>query len=106
MLTAAACIGLAYGSVVPTMQLVALEQPSPERVNVVMAIYFAFPDLGMAAGSYLVGVCIPLLGYATLYMLLWPFVLSVALFHYMASGQKEVALPPAGLPLQGLTERL
>lgn len=105
MFCAAALVGFAYGIFTPAMQMVALQHSPQNRVNVVTATYFTFLDLGMAAGSYLVGVCIPLVGFATLYSLLCPFALSVALLYYWVCGRNREMPGLVCLPEQEFTEK-
>jgi MFS family permease len=89
MFSAAALIGFSYGIAVPSLQALAYHQSPAQRLGVVTATYFTMFDLGMGAGSYLVGVFIPLLGYANLYLLLSPFVLAVALLYHSICGKNR-----------------
>jgi MoxR-like ATPase len=85
---AAGLIGSAYGITAPSFQTLAFHQSPPHRANVVTATYFTFYDLGLGAGAYLAGVLIPHLGYANLYLLLNPFVLSAAVLYYVICRRK------------------
>lgn len=96
MFSAAALIGFAYGIAVPSLQALAYHQSPPHRIGVVTATYFTLFDLGMGAGSYLVGVCIPLVGYANLYFLLSPFILAVAPLYRLTCGRKRACCGISG----------
>jgi predicted MFS family arabinose efflux permease len=89
MFASAGLIGSAYGITAPSFQTLAFHQSPPHRANVVTATYFTFYDLGLGAGAYLAGVLIPLLGYANIYLLLSPFVLSAALLYYVICRRKK-----------------
>lgn len=82
ILAAAALIGFAYGAAVPGLLTLAIQKSPAHRTSAVTATYFTFLDSGLGIGSYLVGVFIPLLGYARLYLLLSPLMLIVALLYY------------------------
>jgi predicted MFS family arabinose efflux permease len=89
LFVAAVLVGISYGIVVPSLQALAYKHSPPHRTSVVTATYFTLFDLGMGAGSYVVGVCIPALGYANLYLILCPLILSVAWLYYVICRRKE-----------------
>ncbi len=87
MFIAAALVGTSYGIVVPNLLALVYKHSPPHRSSVATATYFTFFDLGLGAGSYLVGVCIPWLGYAHIYLFLSPLILSVALLYHVLCGR-------------------
>jgi predicted MFS family arabinose efflux permease len=92
MLVAAALIGLAFGAIVPGLLTLADQQSPRQRTSAVMATFFTFLDMGLGIGAYLVGVCLPLFGYANLYLVLGFLVLGVGLFYYKFVYKKEQAV--------------
>jgi len=91
MLIAAACIGVAYGVVVPAIQTLAIQQAPQHRTSVVTATYFTCLDVGLGIGAYILGAVIPLLGYSNLYLLLCPIVLCIAFLYFWVYGRKAAA---------------
>lgn len=91
MFWAAALIGLAYGNLVPASQALALKHAPPDRAAVATATFFSFYDVGIGAGCYLVGSCLPYVGYADLYLMLSPFVLCIALIYYLLIHRRPAA---------------
>jgi MFS family permease len=96
LLTAAALVGLAYGIAVPSVQTIAIQKSPSHRISAVTATVFTFLDMGMGAGAYIVGVGIHALGYAGLYLLLSPLVLSVSFLYYCVHGRKAIAVGTQG----------
>jgi MFS family permease len=82
MLIAASLIGFAYGAAVPGLLTLAIQHSPAHRTSAVTATYFTFLDIGLGAGSCLVGACIAFTGYSGLYLFLSPFVLAITLLYY------------------------
>ena len=85
MFAAAVLVGISYGIVVPNLQALAYKRSPPQRTSVVTATYYTLFDLGIGSGSYAVGLS---LGYAKIYLVLSPLILSVALL-YRVTCSKE-----------------
>ena len=90
MFAAAALVGIAYGIIVPAIQTLAIQQSPSHRTSVATATFFTFFDIGMGAGSYLLGACIPFTGFSNLFLLLTPFVLSISVIYYALHGRKVI----------------
>ncbi len=82
MFMAASLIGFAYGAAVPGLLTLAIQHSPAHRTSAVTATYFTFLDIGLGAGSCLVGACIAFTGYSGLYLLLSPFVLAITILYY------------------------
>lgn len=67
-LVAAAFIGLGYGALVPSLQTLAIQSTSSNRSGYATATFFTLFDLGLAIGSYVLGVLAFYAGYAAVYL--------------------------------------
>lgn len=81
LLLAAVLIGVAYGVAVPSMQALAVSASAPDRISTVTATYFTCLDVGLGAGSYLLGLGVPLLGFGNSYLAATPLILVAALLY-------------------------
>lgn len=68
-LTAGAFIGLGYGSLVPSMQTLAIQSTSIERSGYATATFYTFFDGGIALGSYIFGIIAAANGYQSIYLI-------------------------------------
>lgn len=66
-LTAAACYGLGFGSVQPSMQALAVRNVEPNRRGAVNSIFFSAFDLGVGGGAMLWGILAQHTGYSLMY---------------------------------------
>lgn len=89
LLLAAACVGLAFGTAVPSLQTLAQQKSHPHRVSQVTATVFTFLDIGMGVGAYLIGAGMHILGQARVYLLLTPLMLATMLLYRYVQGRKE-----------------
>lgn len=107
MMISAACIGIGYGVLVPTIQTLAVNASMPKRVSIVTATYFTCLDLGLATGAYLLGALAPMIGYSKLYLMLVPFTLGILVLYYYLHGRKAVQpkihLYPQQQPVESVT---
>jgi predicted MFS family arabinose efflux permease len=89
LLSAAALIGLSYGIAVPSIQTIAIQKSSTQRISAVTATVFTFLDIGMGVGAFVSGSVIHVIGYARFYLLFSPLVLSIAVFYHYIHGRKR-----------------
>ncbi|MTH53610.1 MFS transporter [Bacillus mangrovi] len=67
LLFSGALIGLGYGSLVPCFQTLSIQKAPPARSGHATSTFFTFFDIGIAGGSYILGILAADLGYASLY---------------------------------------
>ena len=67
-LLAGAIIGLGYGAVVPSFQTLAIQSTKHERSGYATATFFTLFDIGLALGSYFLGLIAVKFGYQSLYL--------------------------------------
>lgn len=87
-LIAAIFIGIGYGTLTTSFQSLAVQSTVHQRSGYATATYFTLFDLGIAAGSYILGVIAVQLNYATVYMIAG-FVLVFVFFLYSMMFLKE-----------------
>lgn len=68
-LLAGAFIGVGYGSLVPSLQTLSVQQAKPGRTGYATATFFTVFDAGIAAGSAILGVVAVKYGFEYVYML-------------------------------------
>lgn len=67
-LLSAVFIGAGYGTLTTSFQSLCIQATSPERSGYATATYFTFFDLGIAIGSYVLGIVAVNLNYETMYV--------------------------------------
>ncbi len=66
LLVSGGLIGLGWGTLVPSMQTIALKKV-PEKAGAATATFFTIFDIGMGVGSYVVGAIATGIGFSSLY---------------------------------------
>ena len=69
LLIAGTLIGLGYGALLPSFQTMSIQAAPDGRTGHATATFFIFYDLGIATGSFVLGVVSSHLGFSTLYMI-------------------------------------
>lgn len=87
-LVAGGFVGFGYGAIVPSLQTLAVQATSHERSGYATATFFTFFDLGIAAGSYVLGLVAVYYGYQNVYLLAGGIVL-IVLVSYIFFGRKR-----------------
>ncbi|MGM0860283.1 MFS transporter [Bacillus atrophaeus] len=95
LLLSGAVIGLGYGSIVPCMQTLAIQNSPAHRSGFATATFFTFFDTGIAAGSYVFGLFVASAGFHAIYLSAGLFVL-VSLALYTWSRRKPLSLEAEG----------
>lgn len=90
LLTAAAFVGLGYGSFLPFGQAIAIRNAEPERIGIATSTIYGIFDMGVGVGPFLLGTIIPMTGYRKLYYLSAVFLLVVAVIYYFVHGRKAL----------------
>lgn len=73
-------IGLGYGAIVPSLQTIALQSTGRERSGYATATFFTMFDLGIALGSFFLGILAISQGYKAVYLLSALLIMIVFIF--------------------------
>ena len=68
LMIAGAVIGIGYGSVTPIFQTQTINAVEPHRVGIANSLFFNSMDLGMAVGSFVLGIVANASGYRNVYL--------------------------------------
>lgn len=91
LLVAGALIGLGYGSIVPSFQTLAIQAAPESRSAHATATFFTLFDIGIATGSYVLGLIVTSLGYSNLYLALAVFVAGILFFYQWITNRQPKA---------------
>lgn len=89
LLLAAIIIGLGYGNLFSAFQTLAIKVVEPENIGLATSTFFIFLDLSLGFGPYFLGLIVPYIGYAGLYMCLSFFILLLIIPYYFFHGKKD-----------------
>ena len=90
LLVAAGFIGLGYGTLVPGFQTMAIQRTDRHRSSHAISTFYIFYDIGIASGSYILGLIVSNSGYDTMYFTSGAIlVLAVILFNMYLNSQEE-----------------
>ncbi|WP_404357975.1 MFS transporter [Cytobacillus firmus] len=87
-LLSGAVIGLGYGTIVPSLQTVAIKQADPAKRGLATSTFFTLFDTGIGLGSYVLGILAVKTGFASLYFMLAGVALFGLLVYYLLHGKK------------------
>lgn len=87
-LLSGAVIGLGYGTIVPSLQTVAIKQADPAKRGLATSTFFTLFDTGIGLGSYVLGILAVKTGFASLYFMLAGVALFGLLVYYLLHGRK------------------
>ncbi|RBP93156.1 putative MFS family arabinose efflux permease [Cytobacillus firmus] len=87
-LLSGAIIGLGYGTIVPSLQTVAIKQADPAKRGLATSTFFTLFDTGIGLGSYVLGILAVETGFASLYFMLAGVALFGLLVYYLLHGKK------------------
>ena len=68
MIMAGAIIGIGYGSVTPILQTQIISSVEKQRVGIANSLFFNSMDLGMAIGSFILGIVAKTFGYSSVFI--------------------------------------
>jgi MFS family permease len=91
LLLSGAFIGHGYGTVVPSLQTLAVQATDRHRSGHATATFFTLFDTGLAIGSYVLGIVATQLGYSTLYFITTLFMIVVVIFYKLVLHRKKGA---------------
>ncbi len=83
-------IGLGYGALVPSLQALAIQRTAPERSGYATATFFTFFDLGIALGSYVLGLIAVYFGYQNMYLISGAVVVCILVVYLLLGRKKQV----------------
>ncbi|MFQ3545242.1 MFS transporter [Halobacillus rhizosphaerae] len=88
LLIAGGCIGLGWGTIVPSFQTIALKKV-PERAGAATATFFSVFDTGIGTGSFIVGAAATKIGFSSLYFNSSFIVLGTVLLYMLLHGRQS-----------------
>ncbi|WP_257140956.1 MFS transporter [Bacillus sp. AFS015802] len=90
LLMAGTLIGLGYGALLPSFQTMSIQAAPKRRTGHATATFFIFYDLGIAVGSFVLGLVSSHLGFPSLYMICSGVVLvTVAAYKLVTKRKKD-----------------
>ncbi|MBY0098538.1 MFS transporter [Mesobacillus maritimus] len=91
LLLGGALIGLGFGNMQSCTQAIAVKLTPSHRMGLATSTFFIFLDAGLGFGPYLLGFFVPMMSYATLYMILGVIVLLSSGLYFVLHGKKDKA---------------
>jgi MFS family permease len=92
-LIAAGVIGVGYGSLMPLLLSLATGAVTTSRTGHATATFFTLYDSGVAAGSFILGLLVPLIGFSNLFVFLATFVLVILVsFNFLNNRTKASSI--------------
>ncbi|MFI8688207.1 MFS transporter [Rossellomorea sp. NPDC077527] len=92
LLMAGTLIGLGYGALLPSFQTISIQAAPKRRTGHATATFFIFYDLGIAVGSFVLGLVSSELGFPVLYMLCSGVVLVTVAAYKIVTKRRGVAV--------------
>ncbi|MDM5299700.1 MFS transporter [Bacillus pumilus] len=90
LLLSGAVIGLGYGSLVPCLQTLAIQNSPAHRTGYATATFFTLYDTGIAAGSFIFGILVSFTDFSNVYLIAGIFVLlGMGVFHWSERKPQE-----------------
>ncbi|MEH7251191.1 MFS transporter [Neobacillus niacini] len=90
-LVSAGMIGLGWGTLFPTFQTIAIQNAAPRKRGLATATFLSIYDIGIALGSFLVGLIAAKMDFSSLYLLCSFYVLIGAVLYYFLQVRKPNA---------------
>ncbi|WHY85221.1 MFS transporter [Neobacillus novalis] len=91
-LLSAGLIGLGWGTLFPTFQTIAIQDAAPRKRGLATATFLSIYDIGIALGSFLVGLIAAKMDYSSLYFYCSFYVLiGVVLFYFLHTKKKNAS---------------
>lgn len=90
-LVSAGMIGLGWGTLFPTFQTIAIQNAAPRKRGLATATFLSIYDIGIAIGSFLVGLIAAKMDFSSLYFLSSFYILiGVGLYYFMQVRKPEM----------------
>lgn len=90
-LAAAGFIGLGFGTLFSTLQVIAIKRASMEKRGLATGTWLLFFDIGVGIGSYILGWMASSMGYQTMYMISSIIVVCSSILYYVIVQRKEMS---------------
>nr|WP_263325054.1 MFS transporter [Neobacillus sp. Marseille-Q6967] len=90
-LVSAGLIGLGWGTLFPTFQTIAIQKAAPRKRGLATATFLSIYDMGIALGSFFVGLIAANMSYSSLYFLFSFYVLVGIVLYYFLHGRKKAS---------------
>lgn len=87
-LVSAGMIGLGWGTLFPTFQTIAIQNAAPRKRGLATATFLSIYDIGIALGSFLVGLIAAKMDFSSLYFLCSFYILIGAVLYYFIQVRK------------------
>jgi MFS family permease len=87
-LVSAGMIGLGWGTLFPTFQTIAIQNAAPRKRGLATATFLSIYDMGIALGSFLVGLIAAKMNFSSLYFLCSFYILIGAVLYYFMQVRK------------------
>ncbi|MDR7079093.1 MFS family permease [Neobacillus niacini] len=87
-LVSAGMIGLGWGTLFPTFQTIAIQNAAPRKRGLATATFLSIYDIGIALGSFLVGLIAAKMDFSSLYLMCSFYVLIGAILYYLLQVRK------------------
>lgn len=87
-LVSAGMIGLGWGTLFPTFQTIAIQNAAPRKRGLATATFLSIYDIGIALGSFLVGLIAAKMDFNSLYFLCSFYILIGAVLYYFMQVRK------------------
>ncbi|MDQ0975344.1 MFS family permease [Neobacillus niacini] len=87
-LVSAGMIGLGWGTLFPTFQTIAIQNAAPRKRGLATATFLSIYDIGIALGSFLLGLIAAKMDFSSLYFLCSFYILIGAVLYYFMQVRK------------------
>jgi predicted MFS family arabinose efflux permease len=87
-LVSAGMIGLGWGTLFPTFQTIAIQNAAPRKRGLATATFLSIYDIGIALGSFFVGLLAAKMDFSSLYFLCSFYILIGAVLYYFMQVRK------------------
>jgi MFS family permease len=88
LLVSGALIGVGYGTIVPSFHTLAVQAASSNRSAHATATFFTLFDVGIASGSFVLGIVVSMIGYQMLYFISGFFILLIMMAYKYTQKKK------------------
>lgn len=95
LLLAAALIGMGFGNIQSTAQVVAIKMTTPERMGLATSTYYIAMDAAFGFSPSFLGIILPMLGYQNMYSALAVVAMAMIVVYYFVYGRNEGILKNA-----------
>jgi MFS family permease len=90
-LLSAGMIGLGWGTLFPTFQTIAIQDAAPRKRGLATATFLSIYDIGIALGSFVMGLAAAKMNYSSLYFLCSFYVLFGVILYYFLHTRKQAS---------------